>query len=134
MTQLFNLLQPSQNFRISVSEIAKFLNIPEQLIVRIECWQYVLFVHRCDVGGQFISYRKLQQWLLATARQIQKCSTLLELLNFLVEIREDCQKHEKQYSAKHHQFLSHIWFQHWESLCSEQNSLTPDSWLLAPNS
>ncbi|NEO31399.1 MAG: hypothetical protein F6K36_13380 [Symploca sp. SIO3C6] len=134
MTQLFNLLQPSQNFRISVSEIAKFLNIPEQLIVRIECWQYVLFVHRCDVGGQFISYRKLQQWLLATARQIQKCSTLLELLNFLVEIREDCQKHEKQYSAKHHQFLSHIWFQHWESLCSEQNSLTPDSWLLAPGS
>ncbi|NET06989.1 MAG: hypothetical protein F6K09_34020 [Merismopedia sp. SIO2A8] len=134
MSKLFNLLQPSQNFRISVSEIAKFLNIPEQLIVRIECWQYVLFVHRCDVGGQFISYRKLQQWLLATARQIQKCSTLLELLNFLVEIREDCQKHEKQYSAKHHQFLSHIWFQHWESLCSEQNSLTPDSWLLAPGS
>ncbi|NEO99527.1 MAG: hypothetical protein F6K58_12770 [Symploca sp. SIO2E9] len=123
MTTLFNRLQPSQNFCISVSEIAKFLNIPQQLIVRIECWQYVLFVHRRDVGGQFISYRKLQQWLLATARQIQKCSNLLQLLDLLVEIREDYQKHEKQYSLKHHQFLSYIWFQRWESLGYEQHPL-----------
>ena len=114
MTNLFLRLQPSEKFRISISDIAKFLQIPQQLIVRVECWKYVGFVHRRDVGGQFISYRKLEQWLIATAHHIQKCSTLPELLKLLIEIREDSQKHEKQYDARHHQFLSQIWFQRWD--------------------
>lgn len=46
---------------ITVSEIAQFLNIPEHQIVRVEFWKYIVFVHRRDVGGQFISYRKLRQ-------------------------------------------------------------------------
>ena len=116
MTNLFLRLQPAEKFRISLSDIAKFLNIPQQLIVRVECWKYVLFVHRRDVGGQFISYRKLRQWLIAVAGQMQKCSTLPQLLKLLIEIREDYQKHEKQYNALHHQFLSQIWFQRWETL------------------
>ncbi|NER27094.1 MAG: hypothetical protein F6J89_05520 [Symploca sp. SIO1C4] len=119
MTTLFNRLQPSENFCISVSDIAQFLNIPEQEIVRVECWKYIVFVHRRDIGGQFISYRKLRQWLIAIAHQIQKCSSLLELLKCLREISEDCQKHEKQYNSQHHQFLSQIWFQHWETIISQ---------------
>ncbi|NEO99028.1 MAG: hypothetical protein F6K58_10180 [Symploca sp. SIO2E9] len=120
MTRLFTRLQPSEQFHISVSDIAQFLKIPEDQIVRIECWKYVLFVHRCDVGGQFISYRKLRQWLIAVAHQIQKCFTLLELLNCLREISEDYQKHSKQYNAQHHQFLSQVWFHRWYTLVPEQ--------------
>ncbi|NET51974.1 MAG: hypothetical protein F6K09_25740, partial [Merismopedia sp. SIO2A8] len=60
MTTLFNRLKPAHNFHISVSDIAQFLNIPEHYIVRVECWAYIVFVHRRDVGGQFISYRKLR--------------------------------------------------------------------------
>ncbi|NET05104.1 MAG: hypothetical protein F6K09_17390 [Merismopedia sp. SIO2A8] len=116
MSKLFNRLQPAEKFRISVSDVAKFLRIPQQLIVRIECWKYVLFVHRRDVGGQFISYRKLQQWLIATACHIQKCSTLPQLLKLLIEIRKDSQKYEKQYSPQHHLFLSQVWFQRWNTL------------------
>ncbi|NER27168.1 MAG: hypothetical protein F6J89_05895 [Symploca sp. SIO1C4] len=122
MTTLFNRLQPKDKFRISVSDVAKLLRIPQHLIVRIECWKYVLFVHRRDVGGQFISYRKLQQWLIATACQIQKCSTLPQLLKLLIEIREDSQKYEKQYSAQHHLFLSQVWFQRWNTLFPQQQS------------
>ncbi|NEO29094.1 MAG: hypothetical protein F6K36_01260 [Symploca sp. SIO3C6] len=121
MTTLFTRLQPSENFHISVGEIAQFLNIPEQEIVRVEFWKYIVFVHRRDVGGQFISYRKLRQWLIAIAHQIQKCSSLLELLNCLTQISEDFQKHEKQYNSQHHQFLSHIWFQRWETIISQTN-------------
>ncbi|NEP01388.1 MAG: hypothetical protein F6K58_22575 [Symploca sp. SIO2E9] len=124
MTTLFNRLQPNEKFRISVSDVAKLLRIPQQLIVRIECWKYVLFVHRRDVGGQFISYRKLSQWLIATAHQIQKCSTLQQLLKLLIEIREDSQKHEKQYSTQHHLFLSQVWFQRWNTLLPKLRSCT----------
>jgi len=35
--------------------LAKLLKIPKHLIVRVECWAYVVFVHRQDKGGQFIS-------------------------------------------------------------------------------
>ena len=115
MTNLFNHLQPAEKFRISVSEIAQFLNIPQQLIVRVECWKYVVFVHRRDVGGQFISYRKLQQWLNAVACLIQKCSTLQQLKKLWQAIAEDCQKHKKQYETKHHQFLRGVWLKRWSA-------------------
>ena len=70
MSTLFRRLQPAQKFRISVSCIAKLLRIPKHLIVRLECWAYVLFIHRRDKGGEFISYRQLQQWKNAVACQI----------------------------------------------------------------
>ncbi len=61
MTTLFRRLQPAHKFHISIGAIAQLLKIPKHLIVRIECWAYVIFVHRSDRGGQFLSYRKLQQ-------------------------------------------------------------------------
>jgi hypothetical protein len=79
MTTLFRRIQPRQKFRVSVYAIARLLNIPKHKIVRVECWAYVVFVHHRDVGGQFISYRKLQQWLNAVACQIQNCSNWQQL-------------------------------------------------------
>jgi hypothetical protein len=79
MTTLFRRLQPARKFRISIwaialgapaKLIAQFLKIPKHLIVRVECWAYVIFVHRTDKGGQFIRYRRLQHWLNAVAYQI----------------------------------------------------------------
>jgi hypothetical protein len=52
--------------------------------VRVECLAYVLFVHRTDKGGQFISYRRLQHWLNAVAYQIQNCSTCQQLRSTLL--------------------------------------------------
>lgn len=51
MTTLFRRLQPAQKFRITIHAIAQLLKIPKHLIVRVECWAYVLFVHRQDKGG-----------------------------------------------------------------------------------
>jgi hypothetical protein len=65
MTTLFRRLQPAKKFRITLSCIAQLLKIPSHLIVRIQCWAYVVFVHRSDKGGQFLSYRRLRQWLNA---------------------------------------------------------------------
>jgi len=99
MTTLFHRLQPRQKFRITVGAIAQLLKIPKHLIVRIECWAYIIFVHRTDKGGQFISYRKLQQWQNAVACQIQNCSSCQQLRSLWLEIEEDCKKHQKQYNA-----------------------------------
>jgi len=52
MTTLFRRINPAQKFRITKHQIAKLLRIPSSLIVKIESWLYVVFVHRLDKGGQ----------------------------------------------------------------------------------
>ncbi len=131
MTTLFRRLQPAQKFRISVSCIAKLLKIPKHLIVRLECWAYVLFVHRRDKGGQFISYRQLQQWKNAVACQIQNCSTWEQLRSLWLAIEEDLEKHKKQYDDGHYPFLCKIWMQRWGRVGNDQEfsvSLPDTKW------
>jgi hypothetical protein len=111
MTSLFRRLQPAQKFRITLTCIAQLLKIPKHLIVRIECWAYVIFVHRTDKGGQFLSYRQLRQWLNAIACQIQNCSTWQQLRQLWSEIEADRTQHHKQYDSKSHPFLSKIYSQ-----------------------
>jgi hypothetical protein len=129
MTTLFRRLQPAKKFRITVGAIAQLLKIPKHLIVRVECWEYVIFVHRSDRGGQFISYRTLRHWLNAVACQIQKCSTCQQLRSALLvrfaqslwlAFEEDYTKHEKQYSDESYPFLCKIWTKRWDKLWGEQ--------------
>ena len=128
MTTLFRRLQPTQKFRISIGAIAKhgvrliaqLLKIPKHLILRVECWAYVVFVHRRDKGGQFISYRQLRQWRNAVACQIQNCSTWQQLRSLWLAIEEDYKKHSKQYDDEHYPFLGKIWTKRWDTLCNEQ--------------
>jgi hypothetical protein len=72
------------------------------------------------VGGQFISYRKLQQWLNAVAYQIQNCSTWQELRQLWLAIEEDCKKHFNQYNDKQQEFWCEIWTKRWDILWNEQ--------------
>jgi hypothetical protein len=97
MTTLFRRIKPAEKFRITKHQIAKFLRIPESLIVNVECWLYVLYVHRLDKGGQFISYRQMNQWKNAVACQMQKCSTSQQLQQLWNAILHDHTKHNSQY-------------------------------------
>jgi hypothetical protein len=98
MTALFRRINPAQKFRITKRQIAKFLRIPESQIVKIESWLYVVFVHRLDKGGQFISYRQMEQWKNAVASQLQKCSTNQQLQHLWNAIEHDHTKHNEQYA------------------------------------
>jgi hypothetical protein len=109
MTVLFRRINPSQKFRITKRQIAKFLRIPESLIVKIEFWLYVVFVHRLDKGGQFISYRQMEQWKNAVACQLQKFSTKQQLQHLWNAIEYDHTKHNQQYSDSVLPFLKKIW-------------------------
>jgi hypothetical protein len=119
MTSLFRRLQPAKKFRITLTGIAQLLKIPKRLIVRVECWAYVVFVHRTDRGGQFISYRQLQHWTRSLACQIQHCSTWQQLRSLRLAIEEDYKKHKPQYDEEHHQFLYKIWTKYWDALWNE---------------
>ena len=109
MTTLFRRINPAQKFRITKHQIAKFLRIPESQIVKIESWIYVIFVHRLDKGGQFISYRQMEQWKNAIACQLQKCSTKQQLQNLWNAIEGDHIKHNSQYADFVVPFLKNIW-------------------------
>jgi hypothetical protein len=120
MTTLFRRLQPAQKFRITIHAIAQLLKIPKNLIVRVECWAYVLFVHRRDKGGQFISYRQLQQWRNAVACQMQNCSTWQELRSVWLAIEFDYKRHKEQYNDEPYPFLSQMCIKHWDKLRDNQ--------------
>ncbi len=109
MTALFRRINPTQKFRITKHQIAKLLRIPESLIVKIQSWLYVIFVHRLDKGGQFISYRQMEQWKNAIACQLQKCSTQQQLQHLWNTIEQDNTKHNKQYADAVLPFLKKIW-------------------------
>jgi len=109
MTTLFRRIKPAQKFRITKRQIAKLLRIPESLIVKVESWRYVLFVHRTDKGGQFISYRQMEQWKNAIACQIQKCSTWQQLEHLWNAILHDHTKHNPQYDNYVFPFLEKLW-------------------------
>jgi hypothetical protein len=109
MTTLFRRIKPAQKFHITKRQIAKFLRIPESLIVTVESWSYVLFVHRLDKGGQFISYRQLEQWKNAIACQLQKSTTIEQLEHLWNAITVDHTKHRKQYDNCVLPFLEKIW-------------------------
>jgi cytochrome P450 len=109
MTILFRRIKPC-TFPITIDLIAKFLGIPKSMIVRIERWAYVLFVHRCDKGGQFISYRKLAMWIEAIASLIQKSSTLDDLWQVGLWIKQECEKFE--YTKPVLEYLRSVWAKH----------------------
>lgn len=132
MTALFHHLQPAKKFRITLTCIAQFLKIPKHLIVRVECWAYIIFVHRGDKGGQFISYRQLRQWLNAVACQIQNCSTWQQLRSLWLAIEEDCKQFKKQYDDEYHPFLSKIWTKRWNKLWHEQDTFSVGTHGYAP--
>lgn len=71
-----------QTFVITLRQIAKHLKISQERILNWEKWHNVLWLHIKGLGGFFVSYRKLEQWIAACRTLIQFTSNL-EALNAL---------------------------------------------------
>jgi hypothetical protein len=121
MTPLFRRIQPSKKLRITLRSIAQLLKISQNLIKRVECWANVVFVHRQDRGGQFVSYRRLEEWQNAIANQIQNCPTLSELSQLATSIRHDSRKFKKQYCQQTLDFLRQMCIQRQDTLKNWEN-------------
>ena len=113
---LFARIQPQKTFHITIDAVAKLLGIPPQMIVRIEKWDYVLFVHRRDIGGQFVSYRKLKNWQNAIAFKIKACNKYKKLLVLWITIKNDAKKYGKQYEEAYHTFVDKICNEQWNKI------------------
>ncbi len=125
MTILFRRIKPGQKFRITKRQIAKLLRIPESLIVKIESWLFVVFVHRTDKGGQFISYRQIEQWKNAVACQVQKCLTQEQLQHLWNAITFDHTKHQQQYADSVLPFLKKILAKCQEAISQKSQNSNP---------
>jgi len=125
MTRLFRCINPAEKFRITKRQIAKLLKISESLIVKIESWLYVVFVHRLDKGGQFISYRQMEQWKNAVACQLQKCLTQEQLQQVWNAIEFDHTKHQQQYADSMLSLLKQIWAKCQEAIAKKSQNRFP---------
>ena len=129
---LFSRIQPQKTFHITIKNVAKLLGIPPKKIVRIEKWEYVLFVHRRDIGGQFISYRRLKNWQNAVAMKIRSCCKNNKLLMLWFAIQHDGKKYAKQYQEDYYDFVNQAWLKRFFEVRSIMNSRARNTLQSAP--
>ncbi|MBD2100152.1 hypothetical protein [Leptolyngbya sp. FACHB-261] len=108
MRHLLHLINPRQ-FEISLSYLATYLGITQDCILRFEQWANVLFVHRKDRGGQFISYRNLIQWLEACVQAIRNSPTHQTLQELGQLLKAETQRFT--YAADTLAYLRRLWQQ-----------------------
>ena len=106
-------IQPQKTLKVSIQDVAKLLGISPKKIVRIENWANVLFVHRRDIGGQFISYRRLRNWKNAVAMTINNCYRRERLKVLWRVIYKDRMKYAKQYRDDFYAFVSDAFSKQW---------------------
>jgi hypothetical protein len=105
-----------QTFVITLRQIAKHLKINPERILNWEKWHNVLWVHIQGLGGYFISYRKLEQWIAACRTLIRFCPTL-EALNALWSlILQEAQRYAEEAFSR----LEASWQQRHTDLCDRQ--------------
>jgi len=63
----------TDTFVITDRQLAKYLKIDSSRVWRWEKWKHVLWVHIQGIGGYFISYRQLEQWVAACCTLIRAC-------------------------------------------------------------
>lgn len=105
-----------KTFVISLRQIAKLLKVSQERILNWEKWHNVLWVHIEGVGGYFVSYRQLEQWIAACHTSINSCRNLdaLNLLRHL--ILQDAKRYTTDALAR----LEALWQQRYGDLCSRQ--------------
>jgi hypothetical protein len=107
-----------QTFVITLKQLAKHLKINPKRILNWEKWHNVLWVHIEGLGGYFISYRKLEQWIAACRTLLRFCRNL-EALNALWSlILQEAQRYTQEAFSR----LEAIWQQRQTYLCDRQQT------------
>jgi hypothetical protein len=102
-----------QTFVITLRQIAKHLKINPERILNWEKWYNVLWVHIEGLGGYFVSYRKIEQWI-AACRTLIRSGRNLPVLNALwSSILQEAQRYTEEGIAR----LEAIWKQRYTDLC-----------------
>ncbi len=117
MQPLHHRINP-QTFVITLKQIAKHLKIKPERILNWEKWQHILWVHIEGLGGYFISYRKLEQWIAACRTLIRFCSNLETLNALWSAILQEAERYTEEAFSR----LEAIWQQRQTNLCDRSPS------------
>ncbi len=85
-------------------------------VLRWEKWVHVLWVHIEGIGGYFISYRQLEQWIAAYSTLIRSCRSLKALNAVWSAIEQETKRYTEDSLAK----LSQLHEQRQVLLATEQ--------------
>jgi hypothetical protein len=102
-----------KTFVITNRQLAKYLKIATTRIWRWEKWAHVLWVHIQGLGGYFISYRKLEQWIAACSTLIRSCRDLKALTLVWSAIQQEAQRYTEEAILR----LSQLYEQRLTKLC-----------------
>lgn len=89
-----------RTFNLSYRQIAKLLKISQERIVNWEKWHNVLWVHIKGLGGYFVSYRKLEQWLAACRALMQRCSNVEALHELWLAILKEAKRYTENFLSR----------------------------------
>ena len=102
-----------ETFVITTRQLAKYLKTDQSRVWRIEKWKHVLWVHIQGLGGYFISYRQLEQWIAACCTLIRSCQDLKALKLVWSAIEREAERYTEEAIAR----LSQIHAQRQSYLC-----------------
>ena len=105
-----------KTFVITLGQIAQHLKIPQERILNWEKWHNVLWVHIQGIGGYFVSYRQLEQWISACRTLIRYCPNLSVLNSLWESILHEAQRYTDLALAR----LEAFWQQRYVDLSSRQ--------------
>jgi hypothetical protein len=89
-----------RNFNLTLRQIAKLLKIPQERILNWEKWHNVLWVHIKGLGGHFVSYRKLEQWIVACRALMQSCTNLEALKDLWLAILKEAKRYTENFLSR----------------------------------
>jgi hypothetical protein len=105
-----------QTFVITLRQIAKHLKISQERILNWQKWHNVLWVHIQGLGGYFVSYRKLEQWIAACRILIRFCPNLESLDALWSVILQEAERYTEDALAR----LETLWQQRQVDLSNRQ--------------
>jgi len=106
-----------KTFVITLRQIAKHLKIKQERILNWAKWHNVLWVHIQGLGGYFISYRKLEQWIAACSSLIRFCPNLQALNTLWKSIIHEAQRYTEEALSR----LDAIFQQRLSILCTAKH-------------
>ncbi len=107
-----------KTFVITLRQIAKHLEISQERILNWEKWHNVLWVHIRGLGGYFVSYRKLEQWIAACRTLMRYCPNLSNLNDLWQSILREAQRYTEDAIAR----LEAIWQERHTELFNRQQT------------
>lgn len=101
-----------QTFIITLRQLAKHLKVNPKRILNWDKWYNVLWVHIEGLGGYFVSYRKIEQWIAACRTLIRGCRNLPALNALWSAILQEAERYTEEAIAR----LEAIWQQPYTDL------------------